>query len=137
MRTLNMQFIRYINLFNRISGVRTKHCFKYNSNIIFLVPKNFISKSVGEEGKNIKKLNQILRKKIKIVKLPSGLWDIEEFISAIVYPVQLKKIEVKNNEVVINAGQNKAALIGRQKARLEEMRNIIEQYFGLKNVKIA
>lgn len=132
-----MQFIRYINLFNKISGVRTKHCFDYNSHLIFLVPKKLIAKSVGEEGKNIRKMNKILGKKIKIVKLPGGLWDIEEFVSDIVHPIQLKNIEVKNNEVVINAGQHKAALIGRKKARLEEMKKIIAQYFGMKNIKIA
>jgi len=132
-----MQYIRYLNLFNKVSGVRTKHCFSYNSHLIFLVPKKEIAKSIGEQGKNIKRLNRILRKKIKIIKLPSGLWDIQEFVSDIVNPIEPKKIEVKNNEVVITAGQNKAALIGRQKARLEEMKNIINQYFSLKNVKIA
>ena len=45
--------------------------------------------------------------------------------------------EIKDNEAVINANtQSKAALIGKNKVRLEEMQNILEQYFGIRKVRI-
>ena len=55
----------------------------------------------------------------------------------ITYPVKFRGIELKDNEAIINASsQSKASLIGRGKVRLNEMQNILEQYFGIKKLRI-
>lgn len=137
-RTLDMKFIRYINLFEKITRVRTQHCFSYNSTIVFLVQKPEVSKSIGESGKNIKKISEILEKKVKIIQCPSGPQDIQKFIADITYPIKFKSVIVKDDCLTINAGmQSRAALIGRDKSRLNEMKEILQQYFGIKELKIA
>ncbi len=137
-RTLDMKFIRYINLFEKITRVRTQHCFSYNATIVFLVRKSEIARAVGESGKNIKKISQILEKKVKIISCPSGPEDIQKFISDITYPIKFKSIGVKDDCLTINAGmQSRAALIGRDKSRMNEMKEILQQYFGIKELKIA
>lgn len=129
--TINMQEIRYINLFGRITKVDTHFCFPYNSAIIFCVPKPLMSKAIGEKGKNVKYLGEILSKKIKVIPLPKGINDANNFIRAIVSPVMFKELEVRDNELVLTAGnQNKAALIGRNKRRFLEMQKIIKDFFG-------
>jgi len=136
-KTLDMQFIRYANLFNQITKIRTNHCFEYNNTIIFAVPRKFVLKAIGPNNSNLEKLNRITNKRIKIVAIPLGKEDIENFVSVIVKPVKFKGMEIKDNEAIITAGlQNKAPLIGKGKARLEEMENILEQYFGIKKVRI-
>ena len=137
-RTIDMKFIRYLNLFEKISRVRTQHCFDYNSTIVFLVEQRDIAKSIGEAGTNIKRLSQILERKVRIIARPSGKEDIEKFITAIIFPVKFKSIEVKGDSVVISAGlQSRAAIIGRNKGRLNELKKILEQYFGIKEVRIV
>ena len=138
-RTLDMKFIRYLNLFEKITNVRTQHCFLYNSGIIFLVPQQLISKALGEEGNNIKKLSEILEKKVKVVAIPNGKEDMKKFISAIVYPIKFRALEIKEDCLLISACgmQNKAALIGRNKTRLFEMQEILKQYYGFREVRIA
>lgn len=136
-KILNMQFIRYANLFGKVTGIRTNHCFEYNNTIVFAVPRKFIGQAIGKDNKNLKKLNQIIRKKIKIVPIPLGKEDIENFVSVIVNPVKFKAIEIKENNATITANmQSKASLIGRNKVRLNEMQNILEQYFGIKKLRI-
>jgi len=136
-KTLDMKFIRYANLFNQVTRIRTKHCFEYNNTIIFAVPRKFIMMSIGPNNINLEKLNRIIGKRIKIVAIPSGIEDIENFVSMITKPVRFKGIEIKNNEAVISAAiQSKASLIGKNKIRLKEMENILEQYFGIKKVRI-
>lgn len=131
MKTIDMQDMRYLNLFGRITKVNTRFCFKYNENIIFCVPKPLISKAVGEGGKNIRQINEILRKRIKVISSPQGIHDAKQFIEAIVKPVAFKDLEVKNNEIVLTAGsQSKAALIGRNKRRFLEMQRIVKDFFG-------
>jgi len=128
--TLDMKDIRYINLFSKITKISTTYCFKYNDMIIFGVPENLISKAVGEDGKNVKRISEITGKKIRIIKSPESIADARDFIKSVVAPVTFKHIEITDNDIIINAGsQNKAALIGRNKRRLLELQKITKDYF--------
>ncbi len=136
-KVLDMQFIRYANLFYNVTKIRTNHCFEYNHAIVFVVPRHLVMKSIGMNNINLERLSSIIGKKIKIVAIPNGINDIKNFVSVITKPVRFNSIEVLGDEVVINAGnQSKASLIGRDKARLLEMQNILEQYFGIKKVRV-
>jgi len=129
--TINMQDMRYLNLFRRLSGISTRHVLQYNQMIIFCVPKNLVSKAIGENGRNIKKMSEILGKRIKVIPIPKGAEHAKPFIEAIVSPVKFRDLEIKDNEMILNAGkQSKAALIGRDKRRLIEMQKIVKDFFG-------
>jgi len=137
-KTIGMQFIQYMAFFEKIIGLRTVHCFSYNNVIIFVVKPRIVARAIGENGFNIKKLASKLKKKIKIVPAPSGIKDAEKFIAAIVYPVKFKKLLIQNREAIITASpQSRAMLIGRNKARLEELQNIMKEYFGINKLKIV
>jgi len=128
--TIDMQDIRYINLFSKITRVDTRFCFRYNEAVIFSVPKPLVSKAIGDRGKNVRKLNEIIRKRIKIIVSPRGIEDAETFLKAVVSPVEFKEIEIKDDEIIITAGsQSKAALLGRNKRRLIELQEIVKDYF--------
>ncbi len=136
-KTLDMQFIRYANLFNEITGIRTNHCFEYNNTIVFVVPRKFIMRAIGYNNSNLEKLSRIIQKKIKVVAIPNGREDIENFVSVIIRPAKFRGIEIRDDEAIITAGiQSKASLIGKGKCRIYEMENILEQYFGIKKVRI-
>jgi transcription antitermination factor NusA-like protein len=136
-KVLDMKFIRYANLFGRVTRIRTNHCFMYNNTIVFAVPRKFVPMAIGVDNSNLKQLNQLTGKRIKIVAIPNGREDIENFVSVITYPTKFRAIEIRDNDAIINADpQSKASLIGRGKIRLEEMENILGQYFGIKKVMI-
>lgn len=125
-----MQNMRYLNLFEKITGIQTRFCFEYNNFLMFCVPRPMISRAIGEKGRNIKKLNDILGKRIKIVPAPRDSGDAELLIKSIVNPVTIKNVEVAENEIIVNAGRNKAALIGRNKRRMIEMEKVTKGFFG-------
>ena len=58
-KIIDMQLMRYLNLFERVSRVRTKNCAMYNSNIIFFVDARDVSRAIGENGMNIKRISEI------------------------------------------------------------------------------
>jgi NusA-like KH domain protein len=117
--TLNMQDLRYLNLFERITGIRTHYCFDYNNAVIFCVPRELVSKAIGPEVRNLRRMSEIIKKRIKVIPVPNNSQDIKRFIELIVSPVTFKNLEVLPNEIVLDAGsQSKAALIGRDKRRL-------------------
>lgn len=128
--TINMQNMRYLNLFEKITGIRTRFCFEYNNYLMFCIPRPMISRAIGEGGRNIKKLQNILGKRIKIVPAPKDSGDAELLIKSIVNPITIKDVEVTENEILVSGGRNKAALIGRNKRRLIEMGKVTKGFFG-------
>lgn len=131
-KTINMKDLMYLNLFEKITKVRTRSFFEYNNRVYFCVPKQFLKQALGEEAKNIRKINKITGKKVRIVAQPNpnNTQEIKKFIEKIVSPVEFKDIEVTDKEIKIHAGSmNKASLIGKNKRRLEEMNKITKDYF--------
>ncbi len=129
--TINMQDMRHLNLFAQVTRINTRFCFPYNEAIMFCVPKPMIFKAVGKGAGNIKKLNEILGKRIKIIASPRGIEDAKSFIEEIVKPVTFNNLEINDKEIILTAGsQSKAALIGRNKRRLLEMQEIVHDFFG-------
>ncbi|MEK6926063.1 MAG: hypothetical protein AABW50_02175 [Nanoarchaeota archaeon] len=127
-----MQHMMYLNLFERVTRIRTNNSFVYNDTIFFSVPRQLVARAIGENGKNTKNLSHILNKKIKVIASPKGIEDIRQFVQSIISPVTFKNIEVRDNEAVLSASmQSKAAIIGRNKRRLLEMQKIISDFFGL------
>ena len=136
-KVLDMQFIRYANLFENVTRIKTNHCFEYNNTIIFVVPRKFVMRAMGVNNRNLEQLGYLINKKIKVIAIPNGKEDLENFVSMITRPVRFKSIEIRNNEAIITANsQSKASLIGRERVRLQEMENILEQYFGIKKVRV-
>jgi transcription antitermination factor NusA-like protein len=137
---IDMQLMRYINLFSRTTKVPTTKCFVYNNQIIFAVPASKVSIAIGRGAENIKKLNGILRKKIKVVAMPSveSREGIGKFVGDVVDPIEFNKIEVKENSITISAGrQSKAALIGRNRLREKELSDVLKNFFNITKLRIA
>lgn len=143
-KTFDMQFIRYINLFSRITRVSAKHCLPYNNMLVFIVPKNGVEMAIGRDNINLKKVSSILGKRIRVVAQPSGERDLQNFVKVIVSPVDFDKIEIiqnaetKEREAIISTPgrESKAMLIGRDRAREKELKEILAQYFEVKNLRI-
>jgi len=138
--TIDMQLMRYINLFARTTRVQTTRVFVYNNQIVFAVPRVKVSLAIGKGAINVKKLSGILRKKIKIVAMPSvdSSERIGKFIEDVVSPIEFNGIEFSNGGVVINAGRNsKAALIGRNRQREKELADVLRNFFGIGKLRIT
>jgi transcription antitermination factor NusA-like protein len=96
------------------------------------VPREFVARAIGEEGRNVRKISEILQKRVRVIQCPRGIQDVRGFIGILVKPVTFKNLEVTNNEIILTAGnmQNKAVLIGRDKRRLLEMQKIVKDFFS-------
>lgn len=136
-KTLEMQFIQYMNFFERVIGLRTKHCFCFNDIIFFVVDSGLVARAIGNGAENLRKLSSILRRKVKIIASPSSVQDAESFVSRLVYPIPIRSFSIKGEEgYIIAPRQSKAMIIGRNKARLNELEGILKEYFGIKKLKV-
>lgn len=126
-----------MNWLERLTGVKAKACFYYNSAIVFAVPKSLMTKAIGKDAANIKKLALKLKHKIKIVAVPTSRADLAGFIRSITFPHTIKNICLENNKLIIYTSQkSKALLIGKGKAKLRELAEILERFFEIKEIQI-
>lgn len=137
MPVIDLQTIRYINLLDNESRVKTRKCFVYNNTIIFAVPKMLVSRAIGPNAVNIRRIQEKLGKRIRVIRESEGIADAEDFVQSVVAPVRFKSFELQNEIFVLTAGsESKAALIGRNRRRFEELRQIVKDTFG-KDMKIV
>jgi transcription antitermination factor NusA-like protein len=137
---IDMQLMRYINLFARTTRVSTTKVFFYNNQIIFAVPKAKVSIAIGKGACNIRKMSEMLRKKIRVVTMPAvdDVEGIKKFVADVVAPIEFNGVEMKGGSIVVNAGrQSKAALIGRNRGREKELGDVLKDFFGVGKLRIA
>ena len=137
-QVIDMQLMRYINLFTKTTKIIPKSCFKYNNQLIFLVNKSQVSKAIGRDAVNARKIMTTLRKKIKIMAYPGDtIKEIKFFFETLIDPIEISDLEVKDNVIKISATRiNKSSLIGRERVREKELTKIIKDILG-KGFKIA
>lgn len=142
MKTFDMQFMRYMNLFTKVTRIDSSHCFSYNNTLVFVVPRSRIQQAIGKDNANLKQLSTILEKRIRVLAEPKSMGDLEQFFKVLVSPITFEKLEViegdAGKELIITTGgrESKAMLIGRDRAREKEMKDILDQHFDIKNVRI-
>lgn len=133
MAVLDMQLMRYINLLDKAAHVKTQKCFVHNNTIFFAVSRRDMSKAIGPAAANVRKIQDQLGRKVRVIEEANGITDAQRFIDDIISPVRVKTVEIKDGAIVITAGssQNKAVLIGRNRRRFEELEKVIKDYFSL------
>ncbi len=132
----NLEIINHINLFETLTKARVKDCFIDDKNrFVFIVNKDDIGKAIGKNASNLKRVQDLLKKRIKIVAFSD---DVKEFIKSYVNPVELVSVNVNDNIVEIKAnGINaKGLLIGRDKKNLETLKQVLKKYYNVVDVKI-
>lgn len=135
-KKIDMEDLRHLNLFEKITKCRATSCFEYNNIVFFCVRKKDLYKSIGKNAENLKKISKILSKRVKVIKEIKDLNKIRDFIESIVSPITFREIKVKGNEIILSASrENNSMLIGRNKKKLFEMQKIIKNLFN-KDFKI-
>lgn len=136
-QVIDMQKLRYLNLFNKITKISTQFCFVYNNVLFFCVQNQELSRAIGPGARNIRKIGEITKKRVKIIQTPKTIKEAQKFIGSIVEPVEFKDLQITEDEISVSGSrQEKAALIGRDKKRLNEMKEIIKVFFN-KDFKVV
>ncbi len=145
-KTIDMQFMRYINLFEKISKISTTDCFIYNNTIYFAVKPALLSKAVGKNGANVRQISETLRKRIRVIPMPpiekfeAGSADeknkiLKNFISEVVSPMEFTTLDYADNIVSISGSrEQKAMMIGRDRSKQIELQEVLSRTFGVKEL---
>ncbi|MBI4438685.1 NusA-like transcription termination signal-binding factor [Candidatus Woesearchaeota archaeon] len=128
--------IKLISLFEAITGAQVKDCFVSRETLHFVVDPEHMGRAIGKDGKNAKKAEAVMKRKIKVLEYSP---DLATFIKNMVYPLTTREITVRDSHVII-AGpdtKTKALLIGRNSANINAYKDIIRRYFDIADLKVV
>ncbi len=128
--------MKYMSLFETLTQSKLKDCIVNEDRTIFIVEENQIGKAIGRKGINVKKIENILNKKIKIVEFNSNHL---QFIQNFIYPLKAREIKEDNKIVTITGSDTKTRglLIGREAKNLNNLKSIVKRYFDIDNIKVV
>lgn len=127
--------MKYISLFESVTGAKVRDCIA-NEAVIFIVHENEMGRAIGKQGSNIKRIEGILKKKIRLVEFSN---DVSQFVQNLIYPIRAKEIKEEDGLITIYGSdtKTKGILIGRDRHKINSINDIVKRYFGIKEVKVA
>ena len=133
--TYSQDIMGFMTFFESMTRTRLKDCLvDNNSQIIFVVEKGLTGKAIGKNGANAKRLENALKRKIKIVEFnPLPI----EFIRGLISPLKAEVSEEGSTIVLQSSDRNtKSMLIGRDARNLKNYESIVKRYFD-KTIKVV
>jgi N utilization substance protein A len=126
--------LQYMSLFESLTNSQVKDCV-VSERILFVVEPNEIGKAIGKKGSNVRKLENLLKKKIKIVEFNP---EVSQFVQSMIYPLQAK-VEEADKVVTITGpdSKTKGLIIGRDSKNLKFLKDIVGRYFDIEEIKVV
>ncbi len=133
---LDKETLQIIALFSQLSSANVRDCIIDEQQIIFIVEGTDVGKAIGPKGSMIKKAEQMLKKRVKIVGYDA---DAAKFITNLCAPAKVKQVTVEGAVATITAEdyQNRGFIIGRSATTLRKYEAITKRYFPIDQLKVA
>ncbi len=127
--------MQYISIFESLTSAKVKDCI-VNEQILFIVNENDMGKAIGKHGSNVKRIENMMKKRIRLVEFNN---DVKQFVQNLIYPVQAKEIKEENGIVSIycNDIKSKGILIGRDRHNINFVNDVVKRHFGINEIKVA
>ncbi|MBI3035532.1 NusA-like transcription termination signal-binding factor [Candidatus Woesearchaeota archaeon] len=127
--------MKLMTLFESMTGANVKDCIA-NEKITFIIGEGDMGKAIGKNGSNIKRMENMVKKKIRLVEFSN---DVVQFVKNSVYPVEALSIEQENGIVTIHGKDTntRAMLIGRERQNINHLSDIVKRHFDIKDIKVA
>lgn len=123
------------SLMERITHARVKDCFKDTEVIYFVVAPGEMGKAVGKNGSNIRKVQEELGKRIKVIEFKDNAVD---FLRSIIYPLMVESVTEEAGLLLIKDSnkKTKSLLIGRESRNLLLINRAVKRFYNVE-VKVV
>ena len=123
-------------LFESLTRTTLKDCFENQDKMLFVLMPGQIRKALGKNNSNVKRVEEKIGMKIKLIEYSSNLL---QFVTNIIYPLKINDITI-NNGIVIIKGRDKKTnglIIGIRAQNLRNTEKIVQKYFPeVKEIKV-
>jgi len=130
----DLRTIQYRIAFENLTSAKVKDCF-LSDKLVVIVNEGELGKVLGRHGKNIKRIANVLKKNLKVIEFSN---DLKKFIENIIYPIKAKNIVVQDElvSIAVDGVSEKGKLIGRNSKNINETKQLVSNYFKIKDIKI-
>lgn len=130
--------IKYITLFETLTGATIKDCIQEEGAMAFLVKKGDMGLAIGKSGSNIERVKKAIGKGIWIMEFSD---DLNEFVKNLFQPIKIKQIRIHDadNEKIVILEINKRdrrMVIGHNGNRIKIAKKLVERHFAIDDIKI-
>ena len=127
--------MKLIALFESMTGANVRDCIN-DEKLIFIIGENEMGKAIGRNGANIKRMENSLKRKIKLVEYSS---DVLQFIRNAIRPIEVLDINYDSGIITIRGKDSgsKAMLIGRERRNINHLTGIVKRYFDVKEIRVV
>ncbi|MEM0371932.1 MAG: NusA-like transcription termination signal-binding factor [Ignisphaera sp.] len=137
---LTMDELRYISLFQDITGVTPKDCIVNEdlNLVVFVVDSDKLGQAIGKKGGNVKYVSKVIGRDIEVIGWAEDLKDFVKniFMPARVYRVQLIDGRDKKVLYVYVDPKDKGLAIGKNGRNVAKARVLLNRYFSIDTVVI-
>lgn len=133
---LTQEELHFMSLAEPIIGTPIHDCIERNNRVTFIVGKNKLGKAIGKEARNIKKIENILKKEVRFVEFDDN---VKQFIINLFKPFKLDQIaiddETKKVSVVVDM-RDKGKAIGKAGKNITILREIAKRQHDIEELKV-
>ncbi|HEY9204547.1 MAG TPA: NusA-like transcription termination signal-binding factor [Candidatus Methanoperedens sp.] len=137
---LNTEGIRYIALFESLTGARAKDCYEdsENNRLIFVVRGGDMGLAIGKGGEHINRVKKAIGKHIEVIEHAE---DPVEFVKNAFHPVSIKNVNLvirddKRIAYVEVLTKEKGLAIGRDGKNIEKVKKLSLRHHNIDDVII-
>lgn len=138
--TIKMKYdvdsLQKMALFEKVTKARLKDFFETETKLFFVVQKGQLQRALGPQKKNVQRLENMLKKRVKIIQYEQ---DVLRFIVNVLAPLKVVDIKEENGIVTITGPdqKTKGLMIGARAANLRMFEKIVQKYFpDIKELKV-
>ena len=116
------------SIMEKITRARVKDCFADEETVYFVVARGEMGKALGKGGVNVKKVQERIKKKIKVIEFNDHL---PTFVKNIIHPVKVEEILTDEKSIKIKSPnkKTKSLLIGRGGKNLKLLNRAIQRFY--------
>ncbi len=128
--------IKTVNMFEQVTHARVKEAFYFKEILTFVVVEGDIYKALGKGLVNVKKLENLLQKKVKIIEFHP---DVLKFVANLIHPYKVESITQDGKIITITDSdmKTKGLIIGAKAQNLRGYESVVKKYFDIEELKVV
>lgn len=130
--------IKYITLFETLTGARVKDCIQVENSMGFLVDKGDMGLAIGKNGASIEKVKAALGKGVFVAEYAD---DASDFVKNMFSPVKIKQVRIRETgeEKVADidvARNDRKRVIGQEGIKIKIAKELSKRHYNIDNINI-
>lgn len=129
----DVQAMKVMALFENVTRARLKDFISDKD--LFIVEQGELGKAIGKNASNIRKLERLLKKKIRLIEFND---EPTQFLQNLVYPAEVTDIKEDQGVITVTGKdtKSKGIIIGRERSRLNFLEDVMKRYFKVEEIKV-